>query len=109
MKFEIYLKAKDDSYDASAIYEDGEITVKKGSRIRMQFAAHVRGGKAAKKYREDPSIVDEAGITKKECKFSSPSTAAQFIMGSSVNGWTAWHIDKKTNLKQFIENNKEEQ
>ncbi len=104
MKTEIYLIAKDGSYNAQATYDsNGEITVKKGTRIRTQFASHVRGGKTAKKYREDPSYVNEDGITLQDCKFTSPSTAAQFVMGSSVNGWTAWHIDKKTNLKQYIE------
>ena len=104
MKTEIYLTAKDGSYNAQAIYDStGEITVKKGSHIRMQFAAHIRGGKTAKKYRENPAYVNEEGVTLQDCKFTSPSTAAQFVMGSSTNGWTAWHIDKKTNLKQYIE------
>ena len=56
----------------------------------------------AKRCRNDATIVDETGITLKDCTFSSPSTAAQFIMESSINGWEAWHIDKKTSLKKYI-------
>lgn len=108
MKIKIYLIAKSDSYHATAIYENGNVTVEKGSKLRMSFANHVRGGKVAKRCRENPDYVNEDGITIKNCEFSSPSTAAQFVMGSSVNGWTAWHVDKKTNLKQYVESHKEE-
>lgn len=99
----MYLISKKGEFNAKAIYSDGTIIVKAGTKIRMSFADHIRGGKATKKYRDDPTIVDERGITKKDCNFTSPSTAAQFVMGSSVNGWYAWHIDKKTNLKKYME------
>lgn len=105
MKTEMYLTARDRNYNAKAIYDDGEVVVKKGSLLRTTFADHVRGGNAAKKFREDPDIVGVDGITKKDCAFSSPSTAAQFVMGSSVNGWTAWHVDKKTTLRKYVDSN----
>ena len=107
MKIEIYLTARDGSYDAHAIYEDGLITIKKGSKIRLSFAQHVRGGKIAKRFLDDRDVVNLDGITQKECSFNSPSTAAQFVMGSSVNGWTAWHVDRKRNLKQYVDAAKE--
>ncbi len=103
MKAEIYLRGRDGKSDSVAVYQDGIVTVKKGSLIRMTFADHVRGGDTAKKYREDPTVVGSDGITKKDCAFSSPSTAAQFVTGSSVNGWTAWHVDKKTSLRKFVD------
>lgn len=103
MKVEMYLTARDGSYDAKAVFDDNNVVVKKGAKIRMTFADHVRGGRSAKKYRDDSTVVDENGITKQDCSFTSPSTAAQFVMGSSVNGWSAWHIDKKTNLKKYVE------
>jgi hypothetical protein len=103
MKVQMYLIGRDGSYNATAIYEDGTVTVCRGSKIRQSFASHVRGGKTAKKFRESVDVVGEDGLTKQDCVFTSPSTAAQFVMGSSVNGWTAWHIDKKTNLKSYVE------
>lgn len=45
---EIYLKSKQGLYDAEAEYKDGIITVKKGSKIQLDFAEHIRGGKTAK-------------------------------------------------------------
>lgn len=103
MKTEMYLRGRDGQYNAEAVYEDGIVTVKKGSLIRASFADHVRGGRVAKRYRDDPEVLGKNGITKKDCVFTSPSTAAQFVMGSSVNGWTAWHIDKKTTLRKFVD------
>lgn len=36
--------------------------------------------------------------------FSSPSTAADFCIGSSNNGWLIWKEQKMETLIQFIEN-----
>lgn len=108
MRIKIYLIARNKSYDATAVYEDGKTIVEKGSKLRMSFANHVRGGQTAKRYRKDSSFVNEDGITIKDCEFSSPSTAAQFVTGVSVNGWVAWHVDKKTTLKQYVESHKKE-
>lgn len=102
MSIEVYLKTRDGRCDASAIYNGESIIVLKGSRIRTSFANHIRGGKTAKNFREDTSVVNEDGIVLKDCTFKSPSTAAQFVMGSSVNGWTAWHVDKKNSLKDYL-------
>lgn len=108
MKVSIFLTARNGDYSASALYEDGKVTVLKGSLIRMSFADHIRGGRTAKKYRDDPSVVDDNGIVKKDCVFSSPSTAAQFVMGSSTNGWHSWHVDKKTSLRKYVDANTQE-
>lgn len=103
MKVELYLTARDGSYNASGLYDNGNVIVKKGSRIRLYFAPHIRGGNTAKKYRDNPSIVDQNGVTLQDCSFSSPSTAAQFVKGCSVNGLIAWRVNKTTNLKKYIE------
>lgn len=104
MEINIYLTARNGNYDAKAVYEDGEIKVLKGSKIRMTFAEHIRGGRTVKKLREDSSVVTSEGVTLQDCYFTSPSTAAQFVMGSSTNGWRAWHVDRKTTLKAYLEN-----
>ena len=102
MKTDIYLKSRNDSFDASGTFDNGKTIVKKGSRIRLSFADHVRGGTTAKRLRENPTIVSPSGVVLEDCTFNSPSTAAQFVMGSSVNGWRAWHVDKKTSLEKAI-------
>lgn len=101
---DIYLKARNGNYDAKGKYNEGEIIVIKGSKIQMDFAEHIRGGKTAKKYREDANFVNTDGIVLKDCVFSSSSTAAQFVTGRSTNGKLAWHLDKKTTLKKYLEN-----
>lgn len=103
MKFEIYLVAKNREYEAQGVFDNGSIIVKKGSKIRKGFSAHIRGGTLARSYRNNPDYVNENGVTLKDCIFNSPSTAAQFVMGTSINGWKVWHVDEKTNLRQYIE------
>ena len=39
----------------------------------------------------------------KECVFTSPSTAAQFVTGRSTNGYDTWKIEKKKNLGKYLE------
>ena len=100
----VYLKSKLGEYDAIGEYCNGKMTVKKGSVIRKAFADHVRGGNIAKSLRSDPESVSEEGIVKKDCVFSSPSTAAQFVTGSSVNGWERWRVGKRTSLRKATDN-----
>lgn len=102
MSIEVYLNSKDKSYDAKGTYSEGIFVVKKGSKIRLDFAEHIRGGRKAMLFRNDPIFVDEAGNVLADCTFSSPSTAAQFVTGRSTNGHVAWHIDQKTTLKKYI-------
>ena len=98
---EIYLKSKQGLYDAEAEYKDGIITVKKGSKIQLDFAEHIRGGKTAKKYREDKEYVNQTVVVK-DCEFTSASTAAQFVTGRSTNGLVAWKVKDKVSLKNFL-------
>lgn len=84
MSIEVYLTSKDASYDAKGTYNEESFVVKKGSKIRLEFAEHIRGGRKAKSYRMDPNIVDSEGIVLKDCEFGSPSTAAQFVTGRST-------------------------
>ena len=102
MPIKIYLKSKSNTYYAEGTYSDGMVTVMKGAKIQLDFAIHIRGGTKAKNLRSDKTIVDETGTVIKDCIFSSPSTAAQFITGRSTNGYVAWHIDKKTTLGKYL-------
>lgn len=102
MSIEVYLASKDKSYDAKGTYSEGIFVVKKGSKIRLDFAKHIRGGKKAKSYREDPKVVDNDGNALKDFEFGSSSTAAQFVTGRSTNGFVAWRVDKHINRKRFV-------
>lgn len=99
----IYLKGRNGVYDATAEYEDGKITVLKGTKIQMDFAEHIRGGRLAKKFRESREYVDGNGLVIKDCEFRSASTAAQFVTGRSTNGLVAWKLEKKVSLKDYLE------
>lgn len=102
MEIEVYLTSKHQAYNAIGLYTDKTFIVKKGSKIRLGFAGHIKGGKTAKRYREDPSVVDAQGNVLKDCAFGSSSTAAQFVTGCSTNGLEAWRVDKQTSLKSYL-------
>ena len=104
MKTNMFLKAKNGDYDAKAIYNDGSVIVQAGSKIRLTFAEHIRGGRGKKalSYRNDPTYVDKNGMVLKDCVFSSASTASQFVTGSSTNGLTTWHVEKRKKLKAWL-------
>jgi len=106
MKTKIFLQSKRGSYSAEALFSEGTVTVLKGTKIQLDFAEHIVGGKKAKSYRDDRSFVDENGIVLKECIFTSPSTAAQFVTGRSTNGYGAWKLDKKTSLGKHLDREK---
>lgn len=102
MTISLFLKSRDNVFNAEAVYENGTVTVKKGSHVNTIFANHIRGGKKAKSYLEDRQYVDENGLVKKDCTFQSPSTAAQFVTGSSRNGYLVWKTKEGKKLQEVI-------
>lgn len=80
----VYLRSK--KYNAFGEYEDGKIIVKKGSKINTSFNENYALSPKAKKYRDSSEYVGTDYIVKKDISFSSPSTAAQFVLGYSSNG-----------------------
>ena len=103
MKTRIVMIGKKGNYKASAIYENGNVYIQPGSIISLSFAEHIRGGRKALSYRNNPQYVDQNGKVLKECEFSSASTAAQFVTGRSTNGLERWYVEPKVNLKKWIE------
>lgn len=93
MKLDITMRTRDGLAFASAVYDGEKIIVLPGGRISETFAESIRGGANAKKYRDDPQYVDVNRNIIKECEFSSPSIAAQFVNGNSSNGYRVWKID----------------
>lgn len=102
MKVMVTLTHRTGVASATAEYEGETITVLAGGKINPNFAKHIRGGKNAKAYRDNPEYVDENGNIIKKCRFTSPSTAAQFVTGQSMNGYKVWKVEKKVSLGQYL-------
>ena len=97
----VILKSKHDLHYATGIYDNGGVTVLSGSRIN-QTDSFPQMAESLKDMRCDPQIVDDKGVLIKDVSFNSPSTAAQFVTGRSVNGYIAWRPDDKMSLKEYI-------
>lgn len=102
MKVKVYLTSRKKDANAEAIYEGQTITVLAGGKISECFAEHIRSGKTAKSCRENKEYVDTNRNIIKDCSFKSPSIAAQFVLGRSVNGYRAWRVDKKKDLGAYL-------
>lgn len=101
MNVKVTLSSRTQNCHAAAEYCGDHIIVKAGGKISEDFAEHIRGGRAAKKYRNNPDYVDGRTIIK-DCEFKSPSTAAQFVSGRSTNGYGAWKVEKKKSLGDYL-------
>ena len=102
MKVKVYLTMRSSDVRAEAIYEGENITVLPGGIISSDFAAHIRGGAKAKAFRDNIEYVDADRKIIKECVFTSPSTAAQFVTGRSTNGYEAWKVEAKKSLGDYL-------
>lgn len=101
MKVKVYMVSKKADYSANALYEDGKITILKGSKIRKENPNFKRMT-ILDNYRKDRKIVDENYILLKNITFNSPSTAAQFVGDSSRNGLLYWRDENNKKLKDII-------
>ena len=102
MKINISLKQRDTDVFSEAIYDGETVTVLPGGKISADFAKHIQGGRKAKSFRDNPEYVDSERNIIKDCVFTSPSTAAQFVTGRSTNGYEAWKVEKKKSLGKFL-------
>lgn len=103
MEIHVFIKSRTTDIHAEAVYDGETMTVLPGGRISTDFASHIHGGRKAKSYRNSAEYVDADRIILKECIFSSPSTAAQFVTGRSTNGYEAWKVEAKKNLGKYLE------
>lgn len=100
MDIMVTLKSRNKNYSATGRYIDSKnFIVCKGSQIYLNNDSVV--SKKVMKFRENAEFVDENGIVIKDCAFGSPSTAAQFVNGSSTNGYVAWKVGKQS-LKEYL-------
>ena len=91
------------TFQATAEYEDGRVIVKAGSTINPLFATYIKGISFARECRDNPEIVDPSFVVKRDCEFPSPSTAAQFVMGQSRDGFDAWKTSSGESLGKYLE------
>ena len=104
----LYLRSNKKNIDAVADYDIAEkkFTVLKGSIIskNISSASSFRGVKPVKEWRE--RYVRE-NVLIEDVAFKSPSTAANFVTGSSTNGLLAWKNENGEYLRKLIKNSDE--
>lgn len=97
----LILKSKKNLHYAEAEWDGEQIIVLSGSRINP-IVAFPKMSEEIKHMREDQAIVDKQNKLLIDVKFASPSSAAQFVTGRSVNGYIAWRPDDKMSLKEYL-------
>ena len=102
MKIEMIIVNKKGHFKAKGIYDGQKVIVQKGGFINPNFASCIRGGNLSKQYRADRNYVSENNEIITDCVFRSPSTAAQFITGRSVNGYKIWKVSNDQSLDDYL-------
>lgn len=90
MILELHTVSRDNLFEATAIYEDGKVTVKKGSRINLGYSDAFKPSELVMCTIKNPEIVDVEGNVIKDVMFESLSTAATFVAGRISNGMITW-------------------
>lgn len=103
VRIEVIIQRKD-CY-AEAVYSTEEFIVKLGGNVRKHFASHIKSGKKARSLRDNREYVSDCGEIVQNCVFTSPSTASQFVLGTSSNGYETWKIkdDPKKSLGVYLQ------
>lgn len=86
-------KSRDGLYEANAIYNEGLVTVLKGSKINMRSSNGLKPNSEAAHRRSNPAIVSAGGVMLEDTTFQSLSTAACFVTGRSANGMITWKTE----------------
>ena len=97
----IKLFAQGKRYDVLGRYDGTSLTVLKGSRIsRFTTFGDIRDDVLILK---NCSKDDEEFILEKDIVFQTPTAAANFCTGGSVNGWDFWKNASRKPLKALVE------
>lgn len=109
MNVKIYLRSKKNDIDATAVFdtETKEVTVKKGSQVSRYIGQSEKFRGAASVEKQRAESVEGIKVIK-DVVFKSPSTAANFVTGTSTNGWVAWKSEKGESIKQAYSEGKNE-
>ena len=97
----VILNSRSGTHCADGVFDNNVVTVKKGSRICL-VDAYADMPQMVKAKRHDSSIVGDDGVVKQDIIFESPTAAAQFVTGRSVNGYIAWRPENKMTLKEYL-------
>ena len=102
-----YLKNRKGSFNAVAEYneETKSFTVLKGSNVSdyISESSKFRGAKTIVKLRDE--YVQNDVEVKTDVVFKSPSTAANFVTGTSTNGCKAWKDETGRTFKEVFGGN----
>jgi len=101
----VVLKSKRNLHYATGLYGEGKLTVLKGSKINL-VDSFPEMSQNLKEMRSNRELVAENGELLRGVEFTSPSSAAQFVTGRSVNGYIAWRPDDKMSLKEYMRDKK---
>lgn len=98
MKIKLFALGK--RYDVKGYYEGSSLTVLKGSRISDVTTYGSQRDSLVKKLCRK---VEDNLILTKDVAFQTPTAAANFCTGGSVNGWNFWKDSSKRPLKDLVE------
>lgn len=98
MKF--YMKNTKRNVNAILEYKNDKYYLKKGSIVSKDISQALRSNRQVVKRRE--GNIDNNYTLIKDVIFSSPSTAGEFVLGTSCNGREKWKSDNGKKLKELI-------
>lgn len=101
MKFKVFNHGR--SCHADGIYEDGKVTVFKGSKLFIDCNNKFDRYTEAFALRTNSDVVDKDGVLLKDCTFKTPSAAAVFVAGSSRSGNTFWRVEPGVSLGAYLD------
>jgi len=104
MRLELQTVSRDNLFEAKAVYIDGVVTVKKGSRINTHAGSGFKPSSVVREKLNDPTIVGEDGILTEDVTFSSLSTAASFVAGRTSNGMITWKTMDGKYVRESLKN-----
>lgn len=97
----VVLNSRSGTHCADGVFDNNTVTVKRGSRICL-VDAYADMPQMVKEKRHDSILVGNDGVLKQDIIFDSPTAAAQFVTGRSVNGYIAWRPENKMSLKEYL-------
>ena len=92
--------------DISAVleYKNGKFILKKGSKISKSVSTSYRAYKKTLKRRAEKGILKDR-VLQKDYEFKSPSTAGEFVYGTSFNGRIRWKTKEGKRLCEVLKEN----
>lgn len=102
---EVFLSNRKGTVNAKGIYneKEGSLIVCKGSIISTEIAGGTfRSADTVKRLRNNVEIVKGNKVVN-DVVFKSPSSAANFVTGTSTNGLQAWKNKDRISLKKLLE------